>query len=199
MDDERKEKMRQIKDEVVNFKDSPLYKERINSRNLPVIGEGSHDAKIMFVGEAPGKNEAETGRPFCGAAGRILDELLLSAGMDRKDVYVTNVVKDRPPQNRDPLPEEIAAYAPYLDRQIEIIQPQIIATLGRFSMKYIMEKFGLSHELQSISKIHGQMFETETSYGKIKIVPMYHPATVLYNPNIKEELKRDFNTLLDLK
>lgn len=187
--------MRQIKDEVVNFKDSPLYKERVQNKNLPVIGEGSHNAQIMFVGEAPGKNEAETGRPFCGAAGRILDELLISAGIERKEVYITNIVKDRPPQNRDPFPEEIAAYAPFLDRQIDIIQPAAIATLGRFSMKYIMDKFGLGHELQSISQIHGQVFDAETSYGKVKIIPMYHPATVLYNPNIKDELKRDFEVL----
>lgn len=193
--EDRTEKMRQIRDEIVNFKDSPLYEERVRNKNLPVIGEGSRYAKIMFVGEAPGKNEAETGRPFCGAAGRILDELLASAGIERKEVYITNIVKDRPSQNRDPFPEEIAAYAPYLDRQIEIIQPQIIATLGRFSMKYVMDKFGLSHELQSISHIHGKVFEAEASYGKIKIIPMYHPATALYNPNIKDELKKDFEML----
>ncbi|MDP3710683.1 MAG: uracil-DNA glycosylase [bacterium] len=195
MEDERKEKMRQIKDEVVNFKGSPLYKDRVQNRNLPVIGEGSHNAKIMFVGEAPGKNEAQTGRPFCGAAGRILDELLQSIGMDRKEVYITNIVKDRPPQNRDPFPEEIAAYAPYLDRQIDIIQPVVVATLGRFSMKYIMDKFALSHEIQSISRIHGRVFEAEISYGKVKIIPMYHPATVLYNPSLKEDLKKDFQVL----
>lgn len=197
--EDRTEKMRQIKDEVVNFKESPLYKERTQNRNFPVIGEGSHNAKIMFIGEAPGKNEAQTGRPFCGAAGRILDELLQSIGINRKEVYITNIVKDRPPQNRDPFPEEIAAYAPFLDRQIEIIKPAVIATLGRFSMKYIMDKFWLSHELQSISRIHGKVFEVETSYGKIKIIPMYHPATVLYNPNVKDELKKDFQALLDLK
>ena len=192
---ERTELMRKIKDEVVNLKESPLYAERVKNRVFPVIGEGSHHAKIMFVGEAPGKNEAETGRPFCGAAGRILDELLLGIGIPRKDVYITNIVKDRPPQNRDPFPEEIALYAPFLDRQIEIIKPQIIATLGRFSMSYLMERFGLGHELQSISKIHGRQFETETSFGKIKIVPLYHPAAALYNPPIKEDLKRDFQIL----
>src|SRR3989344_4714607 len=97
----------------------------------------------MFIGEAPGKNEAATGRPFCGVSGRILDELFVSAGIDRKNVYVTNIVKDRPPANRDPLPEEISTYARFLDRQIDIIQPKVIATLGRFSMDYIMRQFGL--------------------------------------------------------
>lgn len=191
----RTELMRQIKDEVVNLKDSPLYDERVLNKVFPVIGEGSHHAEIMLVGEAPGKNEAETGRPFCGAAGRILDELLLHIGIPRKEVYVTNIVKDRPPQNRDPFPEEIAIYGPYLDRQIAIIQPKIIATLGRFSMKYIMDKFNLGHELQSISKIHGRVFEVESGYGKVKIIPMYHPAVALYNPPIKDEMKKDFELL----
>ena len=97
----------------------------------------------MFVGEAPGKNEAKTGRPFCGAAGKILDNLLAHAGIERKNVYITNIVKDRPQQNRDPLPGEIKIYGPFLDRQIDIIQPKVIATLGRYSMDYIMRKFGL--------------------------------------------------------
>ena len=149
----------------------------------------------MFVGEAPGKNEAATGRPFCGASGRVLDELLTSAEIKRADVYVTNIVKDRPPFNRDPLPEEIRVYGPFLDRQIEIIKPEIIATLGRFSMDYIMRKFGLDHLLQSISKMHGKVFEAETSYGKIKIVPLYHPAVAVYNANSKGELKKDFQVL----
>lgn len=195
METNRTELMREIKDEIVAFKNSPLYAERIRNRVFPVIGEGSHAARIMFVGEAPGKNEAETGRPFCGAAGRVLDELLASIGIPRPEVYITNIVKDRPPQNRDPLPEEIAAYAPYLDRQIEIIKPQIIVTLGRFSMKYLLDKFNLGHELQSISRIHGREFQAEASYGKIKLIPMYHPAVTLYNPSTKEELKKDFQVL----
>ena len=107
---DRTEQMRKIKDEIVAAKDSPLYEYRIKNKYFPVIGEGSHSAKIMFIGEAPGKNEAETGRPFCGAAGHILDELLESASLDRKEVYITNVVKDRPPENRDPNPNEIEFY-----------------------------------------------------------------------------------------
>src|SRR3990167_376545 len=120
--EDRKELMRKIKDEVVALKKSPLYKFRIESKNLPVIGEGSHYSKIMFIGEAPGRNEAKTGRPFCGAAGKILDKLLEHANISRNDVYITNIVKDRPPYNRDPLPDEIEAYAPFLDRQINIIK-----------------------------------------------------------------------------
>jgi uracil-DNA glycosylase len=197
--DNRTELLRQIKNEILNGKSLPLYKERLKNKVFPVIGEGSHYAKILFVGEAPGKNEAKTGRPFCGASGRILDELLASAGIARKDVYVTNIVKDRPPMNRDPFPEEIKAYAPYLDRQIEIIQPQVIATLGRFSMAYIMNRLGLGSELESISQMHGKILEAKTNYGSVKIVPLYHPAVAVYNANMKEALKKDFKILSSFK
>ncbi len=196
--DERKELMRKIKDEVVALKESPLYEFRIENKNLPVIGEGSHFAKIMFIGEAPGRNEAKTGRPFCGAAGKILDKLLESADIPREEIYITNIVKDRPPQNRDPLPEEIKIYGPFLDRQIEIIQPKVIATLGRYAMGYVMNKLGLELELDVISKMHGRTFDTETSYGKIKVVPLYHPAVAVYNSHTLDQLKKDFQILKDL-
>ena len=192
---DRTELLRKIKDEIINLKESPLYKERIKNNVFPVIGEGNHHAKIMFIGEAPGRNEAKTGRPFCGAAGKILDELLASVGIDRKDVYITNIVKDRPPFNRDPLPEEIKVYGPFLDRQIEIIRPEAIATLGRFSMDYIMKKFGLENQLKSISQMHGKIFEAEVGYGKIKIIPLYHPAVAIYNRTTKDTLIKDFQVL----
>lgn len=192
---ERKELMRKIRDEVVELKNSPLYKFRIENKNLPVIGEGSHFAKIMFIGEAPGRNEAKTGRPFCGAAGKILDELLGAVGIERSEIYVTNIVKDRPPQNRDPLPEEIKIYGPFLDRQIEIIQPRVIATLGRYAMGYVMPKFDLSLKLEPISKAHGKTYEAEASYGPIKIIPLYHPAVAVYNSHTKDILKKDFEVL----
>lgn len=192
---DRTEQLRKIKEEVLALKESPLYAERVKNKVYPVIGEGSHNAAIMFVGEAPGKNEAATGRPFCGASGKILDELLSSAGIKRAEVYITNIVKDRPPFNRDPLPDEIALYGPFLDRQIEIIQPKVIATLGRYAMRYIMEKFHLGEELKSISENHGKVFDAKTSYGKIKIVPLYHPAVAVYNVHTKDELKKDFQVL----
>ena len=193
--EQRKELMRQIKDEVVALKNSPLYKFRVENKNLPVIGEGSHFAKIIFIGEAPGKNEALTGKPFCGASGKILDQLLDSVGIKREDVYVTNIVKDRPPENRDPTPNEIELYAPFLDMQINIIQPKVIATLGRFSMDYIMRKFNLIFELEPISKIHGRQFQVDTAYGKVSVIPFYHPAVAVYNANTKDELKKDFAIL----
>jgi DNA polymerase len=196
--EERKELMRKIRDEVVALKDSPLYEFRVENKNLPVIGEGSHFAKIMFIGEAPGRNEAKTGRPFCGRAGQILDELLISVGIKREEVYVTNIVKDRPPQNRDPLPNEIEIYGPFLDRQIEIIQPEVIATLGRYSMSYIMPKFDLTLEMEPISKAHGKVYTAEASYGKIKIVPLYHPAVAVYNSHTLDQLKKDFEVLKNI-
>lgn len=189
------ELLKKIKDEVVKGTMLPLYQDRIKNKNFPVIGEGNHYADIMFVGEAPGRNEAATGRPFCGAAGKILDELLVSVGIKREEVYITNIVKDRPPHNRDPLPAEIEAYASFLDRQIEIIKPKIIATLGRFSMQYMMEKFGLHRELKSISQNHGKTFEAHASYGDVAIIPLYHPAVAVYNNNMKEILTHDFKVL----
>lgn len=205
--EERKELMRNIKDEVVALKESPLYEFRIENKNLPVIGEGSHFAKIMFIGEAPGRNEAKTGRPFCGRAGQILDELLNSVGIERSEIYITNIVKDRPPQNRDPLPSEIEIYGPFLDRQIEIIQPKAIATLGRYSMYYIMPKFGLELELEPISKNHGKVFAVQSGAlaklgyknHEMKIVPLYHPAVAVYNSHTLDILKKDFEILKTLE
>ncbi|MFA6463802.1 MAG: uracil-DNA glycosylase [Candidatus Paceibacterota bacterium] len=191
----REEEMLKIENDLVNFRASPLYKYRTKNKYFPVIGEGSNRAKIMFVGEAPGKKEALTGKPFCGAAGKFLDELLGHIKLNREDVYITNIVKDRPQENRDPTAKEITAYGPFLDRQIEIIEPLVIATLGRFSMKYIMEKFDLSNELESISKAHGKSYIAKTSYGKIKIIPFYHPAAALYNGGMRNTLKKDFEIL----
>jgi len=191
----KNELLKKIKEEVLNLKESPLYSYRIGNKYFPVIGEGSHDAKIMFVGEAPGRNEAKTGRPFCGTAGKVLDELLEHVNIKRADVYITNIVKDRPQQNRDPLPEEIKIYGPFLDRQVEILQPKVICALGRYSMGYIMQKFGLGSKVEAISKMHGKSFDADASYGPIKIVCLYHPCVAVYNPNRKDELKKDFEIL----
>lgn len=193
--DKKTEKLKQIRDEVWNLKESPLYEYRRKNKYYPVLGEGNHNAIIMFIGEAPGRNEAETGRPFCGAAGRILDELLESIGLDRKEVYVTNIVKDRPPENRDPESLEIKLYAPFLERQIEIIKPKVVATLGRFSMKFILEKFSLPEQLEPISRLHGRILKSKAKFGEIKIVPLYHPAVAIYSASTKDTLKKDFQIL----
>lgn len=195
MSTDRTERLRLIRDEVIALQDSPLSAERIRNGAHPVIGEGSHTARMMFIGEAPGKNEAATGRPFVGAAGKILNELLASTGIQREDVYITNIVKDRPPFNRDPLPDEIAVYAPFLDRQIEIIQPEILVSLGRYAMGYILERFGLADELKPISVLHGRVFSARASYGPVSIIPLYHPAVAIYNASTKEVLKADMQIL----
>jgi DNA polymerase len=189
------DQMKQIRDEIINLKESPLYEYRTTNKYVPVIGEGSHDAKIMFIGEAPGKNEALTGRPFCGASGRVLDQMLESIGLDRKSVYVANIVKDRPPDNRDPTPKEIALYSPFLKRQVEIIQPAVIATLGRFSMTYILTLFDFKEKDQPIGKMHGQVLQGKANYGTIHVVPLYHPAVALYNGGTRSILKEDFQQL----
>ena len=195
--DKKTEQLKQIRDELLNLTNSPLYHYRKENGYFPVAGQGNHNAKIIFIGEAPGKNEAQTGRPFCGAAGKLLDKLLESVEIKREDVYITNIVKDRPPENRDPMPEEIELYAPFLDRQIEIIQPLIIATLGRFSMEYIMKRFELETKIKPISQIHGQSFESpkEIDGKKIIIIPLYHPAAAIYNQHLKDDLFKDFEIL----
>ncbi len=195
MDQDKKEKLKKIKDEVIDLKDSPLCQERIKNKYLPVIGEGNHFADILFVGEAPGKNEALQGRPFCGRAGDILNELLKDISLAREDVYITNILKDRPPDNRDPLPNEIEIYAPFLDRQINIIQPKVIATLGRFAMNYCLKRYTNIANLPTISEAHGGKFEAKMEYGKINIIALYHPAATIYNNSLKETLREDFQVL----
>lgn len=199
MSQKKTEQLRQIRDEVWNLTQSPLYKYRKENNYYPVLGEGNHDATIMFVGEAPGYNEAKTGRPFCGAAGDILNKLLASVDISRKDVYVTNIVKDRPPNNRDPFGDEIKLYAPFLLRQISIIQPKLVATLGRFSMDFIMREFGLAHSITSISRMHGQLFKTETDFGRLSILPLFHPAVATYDESKYSTLLADFKKVAEFK
>lgn len=191
----KQEEMKKLQKKLTALKRSPLYAYRIENKYLTVMGAGSLDAKIMFVGEAPGKNEAQTGRPFCGASGKFLDILLGTVNLKREDVYITSVVKDRPPENRDPTPREIEIYAPLLDRQLEIIQPKVIVTLGRHSMSYLMNAYGLVKDLGPISKLHGKSFDAKASFGPVSIVTLYHPAAALYNGGMREALKADFQVL----
>lgn len=155
-----------------------------------VMGDGNPDADIVFIGEAPGKNEDEQGLPFVGAAGKFLNEMLAAAGMTRGDVYITNIVKYRPPNNRDPSPEEKAAFLPYLLCQLEIINPKAIITLGRHSMEYFLPD-------ARISQIHGQavrikiIYHDKTPHERL-IIPLYHPAAALYNGSMRAVLIDDF-------
>jgi len=175
--------------EIKSCKRCGLWKTRKN----PVIGDGSPNSRIMLIGEAPGYNEDISGKPFVGEAGKILNELLKSVGLERKDVYITNILKCRPPGNRNPRPEEIKACVPYLDRQISLLKPRIIATLGSFAMSYIFEKFGLKKE--KISSVHGKVFKVNNLTGTVKIIPLYHPAVAVYNKNMKTTLLKDFRSL----
>ncbi len=192
---EKTEKLKKIKEEILTCQKCSLRKFRNDNSYYPVIGEGNHNTDIMFVGEAPGLQEARKARPFCGKAGKVLDELLAGMGVERESVYIVNILKDRPPQNRDPLPEEISSCSPYLEKQIEIIEPKIVCALGRYSMKFLMENYNLEGAIEPISKIHGKIFTAE----KFSIMPLYHPAVATYNPNMKETLANDFEALKDFK
>jgi DNA polymerase len=183
--------LKKIAEEIRNLGNFALANERRINKVLPVFGDGSSNAQIMFIGEAPGKNESEKGKPFCGRSGKVLDSLLESAGISRSDVYITNIVKDRPPGNRDPLPEEIALYVPFLEKEIEIIKPKVIATLGRISMAYILDRYNVSEEKKQISTLHGKIFKANASYGEIVIMPLYHPAVAVYNAKMYPVLQAD--------
>lgn len=170
-----------------------------------VFGDGNVNAEIVFIGEAPGKNEDEKGVPFVGAAGKFLDEMLQLIHLERKDIYITNIVKYRPPNNRDPLPEEKKAFWPYLVRQLDVIQPKLVVTLGRHSMEYflpnrkISQVHGVAFSLQGLSlqnPIENQMISSKISSDftrrDLVIYPLYHPAAALYNGGMRQTLMDDF-------
>lgn len=154
-----------------------------------VPGDGNPEAEIMFIGEAPGKKEDELGKPFVGAAGKFLEEMLATIKMKREDVYIANVCKCRPPENRDPLPEEIETCWPWLEKQIEIINPKLIITLGRHSL-------GRFFPLMKISEVHGKAFRREfPNLGSRVFYALYHPAAALYNGSMRETLIKDFKRI----
>ncbi|TRM87939.1 uracil-DNA glycosylase [Sulfolobus sp. C3] len=164
-----------------------LWKTRKNA----VPGEGSSKAQIMFIGEAPGETEDIEGRPFVGLAGKLLTKFINEIlGLGREDVFITNVVKCRPLNNRDPEEEEIIACSPYLDEQIEVIRPKVIVTLGRHSSSYIFSKMGIS--FKSISLVRGKFYNWRYKDNLILVFPTYHPAAALYNPNLRKVLEEDF-------
>ena len=158
-----------------------------HAREKGVPGEGPPDAEIMFIGEGPGFHENMQGRPFVGAAGNLLVELLGAIGMNREQVFITNVVKCRPPGNRDPQPEELQACNPYLEKQIQIINPKVIVTLGRFSMARFIPQ-------AKISEVHGQPVKV----NGMLVVPFFHPAAALHRPSLRPVVEEDFAKLPDL-
>lgn len=155
------------------------------TRTKLVFGVGDPDARLMFVGEAPGRNEDLKGEPFVGAAGQLLDELLAGVGMTRAEVYIANVLKCRPPGNRDPQPSEIETCTPFLAEQLRVISPDVVVTLGNFATRFV-----LGTDV-GISRLHGRMFEVD---GR-KVVPVYHPAAALYDRTKQEALAEDFRRL----
>jgi len=185
----KEERMNKLAEEVLNCRRCGLCKGRQN----PVLGEGNIDAKVVFVGEAPGRREDETGRPFVGSAGQILDRLLAHIGLGRGDVYIGNVVKCRPPNNRRPRSEEIEACAPHLERQLEIIEPGVIAPMGNSAIHYLMRWFGLTPA--PVSEVHGEQFKIEAPWGRVVIFPLYHPAAAIYLKNLERMLEEDFESL----
>jgi len=174
---------------IKSCKKCELWKSKTNY----VIGDGSLNSDIVFIGEAPGYNEDRRGIPFIGKAGKILDDLLFSIGLDREKVYITNILKCRPPKNRNPVQKEIEFCTKYLNNELEIIKPNIISTLGNFSSNFIFNKFKL--DFKKISNIHGKIFSTNSIYGNLYIIPLYHPAVAVYNPNKMKILKDDFNNI----
>lgn len=174
--------LKNLHEEVARDASLPLYREA-----SLVFGEGNPEAEVMFIGEAPGFHEDRLGRPFVGTAGKLLDKLLLGIGWRREDVYITNIVKRRPPENRDPLPEEIEAYKPYLTRQIEIINPKAIVPLGRYSMNYFLPE-------AKISRDQGRVFFV----GGRRIIPMFHPAAALRATAVLKILEEGFKKLPEL-
>jgi uracil-DNA glycosylase len=186
--------LKQVRDDLVGTTHSPLYPFRNENRFFPVIGEGNPDATFFLIGESPGKAEAATGRTFIGPSGEVLDELLRSIGLQREDVFMTNVILDHPGK-RDPQPEEIAFYGPFVDRLISIVQPPVLVTLGSFAMEYILRKLDVPEKRGKISQLHGKLIKAQMDYGEIHVVPMYHPAMTLYTPAKKETLRQDFSKL----
>ncbi len=178
--EERRARLAALEAEIRQCTRCPLHRSRTNA----VPGEGPVDAPIMFIGEGPGASEDRQGRPFVGPAGMLLESLLEQIGLTREDVYITNVVKCRPPGNRDPEPEEIAACKPFLQRQLKLVDPEVVVTLGRFAMERWLPN-------ERITRVHGKAFR----FGKRLIVPMFHPAAALRRPEWEPVLEQDFRQL----
>jgi uracil-DNA glycosylase len=178
--EEKRQALEEIAAEVRRCQRCPLYKGALKG----VPGEGDPDAEVMLVGEAPGWHENQQGRPFVGAAGQFLNDLLRSVGLRREQVFIANVIKHRPPDNRDPLPDEMGACLPYLDRQIEVVDPRVIVTLGRFSMAKFFPG-------ERISRIHG----LARRHGNRLVLPLYHPAAALHQGTLRRTVEEDFRRL----
>lgn len=175
------EKLKAITQQITNCQQCPLYQTATN----PVPGQGSASAQIVFIGEAPGYWEDQKGIPFCGAAGNLLNKLLSEINLKREEVFVANILKHRPPDNRDPLPEEIKMCTPHLKEQLLIIEPKIIITLGRFAMNYFLPQ-------AYISRMHGQLKQILWQNLNLALYPLFHPAAAFRRGEVMSQLKDDF-------
>jgi DNA polymerase len=184
------EKLEQVRQKILDELKCPL---KDAAKNL-VFGKGNPDASIMFIGEAPGAKEDELGIPFVGAAGKELDKLLRSIGLTLDDVYIANILKYRPPENRDPAVDEIYRHTPYLIEQIKIIRPKIICTLGNYSTKFVLAQFNIPDmkKIAGITQLHGKSNALNIDKMEFNVIPLYHPAAMLYNPNLRTVLGEDF-------
>lgn len=167
-----------------------------NCKNI-VVGKGNLNADIMFVGEAPGRNEDEQGEPFVGAAGKNLDKLLKDVGLSINDVYIANILKCRPPENRNPLPDEIKAHTPWLLKQIKEIKPKVICSLGNYATKFFMAKGDVDkmNEQPGITSIHGKIQNIEFDGIKFKLIPLFHPAAIIYKNSLISEWEKDMEVV----
>jgi uracil-DNA glycosylase len=192
----KKDKLEKVRQQILLDMDCPLKK---TANNL-VFGKGNPDAPILFIGEAPGEKEDLQGIPFVGAAGKQLDKLLHLIGLDLDSCYVANILKYRPPENRNPLPDEIRRHTPYLVEQIKIIKPAIIATLGNFSTKFVLAKFDCDKmdKIPGITSLHGVSKDLEIDGMHFTVVPLFHPAAVLYKPGWLISLKEDFYKMKEI-
>jgi uracil-DNA glycosylase family 4 len=185
---QRRELLKEVYEQARGCEACPLHESRTNV----VFGAGNADAELMFIGEAPGANEDRLGLPFVGQAGKLLDKLLGEIGLERQDVFIANVLKCRPPDNRDPHPQEIEACQDYLRRQVDLIEPTVICTLGNFSTKL------LRADTTGISRLHGSEEVRIIGSRAVRLYPLYHPAAALYTPSMLETLRTDFQRLPDL-
>lgn len=182
----RQKLMEELSAEVNGCRRCELWK----TRHRPLVGDGPADAEILFVGESPGYHEDLQGRAFVGEAGKVLDILLKSINLNRSSIYITNVLKCHPPQDHNPTRQQIDSCKSHLRKQIEILRPKVIVTLGKFASREVFDMFNL--EFTWISQLHGRILEAETDYGKTKIIPLFHPAVACYHTEKLSTLEQDF-------
>jgi uracil-DNA glycosylase family 4 len=188
----KRERLERVTAEVRACRLCPLHEGRMN----PVVGGGNLDSPLVLVGEAPGRKEDEQGKPFVGSAGKLLDSMLEGAGLERSKLFITNIVKCRPPKNRRPLSKEVRACSTHLETLLRTISPRVIAPMGNSSVGHFLRMFGLDNA--KIGDIHGSVFSVEASWGEVILFPLYHPAAVLYNRALEQELRDDFASLKGL-